>query len=89
MTKLNKPYSRPDYVDFASIANNQNMKIIDMGQYLELVPKEQEKPTYSEKRISEYPKISEQLDMIYWDKINGTNIWSEKITEIKNKYPKK
>ena len=46
-------------------------------------------PTYAEKRVTEYPSIPEQLDMIYWDKINGTNLWQEKITEIKEKYPKK
>jgi len=28
------------------------------------------------------------LDMIYWDKINGTNKWVETITEIKNSTPK-
>jgi len=44
--------------------------------------------TYIEKRQAEYPSISDQLDMIYWDKINNTNYWIEKITEIKNKYPK-
>ena len=48
----------------------------------------QPEPTYIEKRLSEYPPISEQLDMIYWDKVNGTNLWQEKITEIKEKYPK-
>ena len=49
-----------------------------------------EKPalTYIEKRVAEYPSIEEQLDMIYWDKINGTDSWVKKITEIKNKYPK-
>ena len=46
-------------------------------------------PSYIEKRLAEYPSISEQLDMIYWDKMNGTNLWCEKITEIKAKYPKK
>ena len=50
-------------------------------------PVEPEK-TYAEKRLSEYPAISEQLDMIYWDKVNGTNLWQEKIAEIKAKYPK-
>lgn len=44
--------------------------------------------SYSEKRQEEYPPISDQLDMIYWDKVNNTNYWVEKITEIKNKYPK-
>ena len=44
--------------------------------------------TYAEKRLAEYPALGEQLDMIYWDKVNNTNLWQEKITEIKTKYPK-
>ena len=44
--------------------------------------------TYVEKRLAEYPSISDQLDMIYWDKVNGTNLWQSKIAEIKAKYPK-
>lgn len=49
-----------------------------------------EKPesTYTEKRLAEYPPFGDQLDMMYWDKINGTNIWQDTITAIKNKYPK-
>ena len=46
-------------------------------------------PNYIEKRVSEYPSISDQLDMIYWDTINGTHLWQVKISEIKKKYPKK
>ena len=45
-------------------------------------------PTYADLRRAEYPAIGEQLDMIYWDKVNNTNLWVEKITEIKEKYPK-
>ena len=44
--------------------------------------------SYIEKRLAEYPPLGEQLDMIYWDKVNGTNIWQDSITAIKNKYPK-
>ena len=50
-------------------------------------PSEPEK-TYIKKRLAEYPPISDQLDMIYWDKVNGTNVWQDMITAIKNKYPK-
>ena len=39
--------------------------------------------TYIEKRQSEYPSIPDQLDMLYWDKVNNTNLWQEKIAEIK------
>lgn len=43
---------------------------------------------YTEKRASEYPSISDQLDMLYWDKVNGTNNWQTAIQAIKEKYPK-
>lgn len=45
-------------------------------------------PTYVEKRQAEYPSIPDQLDMIYWDRVNATNKWQEKIAKIKDKYPK-
>ena len=43
---------------------------------------------YAEARSAEYPSLPEQQDMQYWDAINGTTTWKDKITEIKNKYPK-
>ena len=43
---------------------------------------------YVEARSAEYPSLQEQQDMQYWDAINGTTTWKDKITEIKNKYPK-
>ncbi len=51
------------------------------------VPPEPEK-SYVEKRLAEYPTIPDQLDMIFWDKVNNTNVWQTKIAEIKAKYPK-
>lgn len=46
------------------------------------------KPSYKELRAQEYPPIPEQLDLIFWDKINGTNNWEKAITTVKEKYPK-
>ena len=43
---------------------------------------------YAEKRRAEYPSVEDQLDMIYWDKINGTSVWQDTITAVKTKYPK-
>ena len=43
---------------------------------------------YDEKRRKEYPPFSDQLDMLYWDTVNGTTKWKDKIAEIKTKYPK-
>lgn len=44
--------------------------------------------SYIEKRLAEYPSVGDQLDMIYWDKVNNTNVWQNKIFKIKSKYPK-
>ena len=43
---------------------------------------------YQRDRAKDYPTIANQLDMLYWDKINGTNNWQESIKRIKQKYPK-
>ena len=43
---------------------------------------------YKIDRANEYPSIQEQLDMQYWDSVNGTTTWQDKINEIKIKYPK-
>ena len=63
-------------------------KAYDGSWYLEGYAPQKPEQTYAEKRLAEYPSIGDQLDMIYWDKINGTTLWQDKITEIKNKYPK-
>ena len=43
---------------------------------------------YQRDRAKEYPSIQEQLDMQYWDKINGTSNWQDAINAVKTKYPK-
>ena len=43
---------------------------------------------YKYDRASAYPSMSEQLDMHYWDKINGTTTWADTIAAVKAKYPK-
>ena len=43
---------------------------------------------YQRDRVQEYPPITNQLDMLYWDKVNGTNNWEQAIQAVKDKYPK-
>jgi len=40
-----------------------------------------------ETRKKLYPSIQEQLDMQYWDNVNGTTVWKDKIAEIKTANP--
>ena len=44
--------------------------------------------SYVELRQKEYPSLSDQQDMQYWDQENGTTYWIDMIRTIKNKYPK-
>jgi hypothetical protein len=39
-------------------------------------------------RATAYPSIQEQLDMQYWDKVNGTNNWQDAIAKVKSDNPK-
>ena len=43
---------------------------------------------YKEKRAVEYKPLAEQLDMQYWDKVNGTDTWKEHIDAVKAAHPK-
>jgi hypothetical protein len=43
---------------------------------------------YQRDRASAYPSIQEQLDMQYWDSVNGTTTWADAIAKVKADYPK-
>ena len=43
---------------------------------------------YQRERATSYPSIQEQLDMQYWDKVNGTTNWQDAIAKVKSDIPK-
>jgi hypothetical protein len=49
---------------------------------------EYEGAKYQRDRAKQYPSIADQLDMLYWDKTNGTDNWQQTIKRIKQKNPK-
>lgn len=49
---------------------------------------EEKEEFYRSKRRRAYPKIGDQLDMIYWDRLNGTTIWMDTINTVKTRFPK-
>ncbi len=49
---------------------------------------ENAKVAYRKKRTFSYPSIGEQLDLLYWDKKNGTNKWVEAVDKVKSDNPK-
>ena len=43
---------------------------------------------YQRQRAKAYPTIQEQLDMQYWDGVNGTTIWADTVASVKSENPK-
>jgi len=39
-------------------------------------------------RATSYPSIQDQLDMQYWDKVNGTTTWKDAVAQVKSDNPK-
>jgi hypothetical protein len=69
-----------DYQKFIQDVAEQGIEIVEGPDIYE--------PSYIELRQQEYPSLQEQQDMQYWDQINGTTIWQDTITAIKEQYPK-
>ncbi len=70
---------------------NDNMTPIPANEILakqqELIA-EYNSNQYQRDRAKAYPSIQEQLDLQYWDKVNGTDNWEQAINAVKAKYPK-
>ena len=49
---------------------------------------EQVANAYKFSREENYPSIQEQLDMQYWDQVNGTTTWKDAIAKVKSDNPK-
>jgi hypothetical protein len=79
-------YPQVAYVDDGTGAFDAqgNQVTIDM----DAVNAWQDPDTYKYQRMAEYPSIQEQMDMQYWDAINGTTTWQDAINAVKTKYPK-
>lgn len=46
------------------------------------------KNAYKEQRAMAYKPLAEQLDMQYWDRVNGTDTWKQHIDAVKTAHPK-
>ena len=69
-----------DYQKFIQDVAEQGIEIVEGPDIIE--------PDYATLRQQEYPSREDQLDMMYWDNVNGTTVWEDTIQAIKDKYPK-
>ena len=63
--------------------NNERREFTDANSDFDL-----QENGYITARQAAYKPIPEQLDMIYWDGVNGTTLWDEHIAEVKEDNPK-
>ena len=49
---------------------------------------DQQENGYKSARQEAYGSIADQLDMQYWDAVNGTTTWKDHITQVKSDNPK-
>ena len=49
---------------------------------------DQQENGYKTARQEAYGSVQDQLDMQYWDNVNGTTTWKDKIAEVKADNPK-
>jgi len=46
------------------------------------------KVRYQDKRVKAYGRVKDQLDMQYWDAVNGTTVWKDHVAKVKSDIPK-
>ena len=67
--------------------NNTNMQEGNFEDIISINTKLNAIGAVQKTRKALYPKLEEQLDMQYWDNVNGTTTWKDKIAEIKTANP--
>ena len=64
--------------------NVTNLWVLCNGEFFD--SKDRLERNQSMKRKVEYGMIEEQLDMMYWDQVNGTTTWKDHVTAVKSKH---
>jgi len=70
---------------------NNNLVNLDLNKVTEArktIDAEYAALEYSRKRVEQYASIEDQLDMQYWDSVNGTTTWKDHIAKVKSDNPK-
>ena len=70
---------------------NGNLVNIDQAAYEAEVARleaEYNATQYQRDRAEAYASIADQLDMQYWDSVNGTTTWADHIAAVKAAHPK-
>lgn len=75
-----------EYSDGTLVVKNKEGNTVDVD--MALVNAWVDPDEYKINRAFAYPSIKEQLDMMYWDSVNGTTKWADAIAKVKTDFPK-
>jgi hypothetical protein len=87
---------RKAYTSAVSIDDDQDPGVFDADgnpisidqSLVDAARVELDKLSYQYDRMQAYPSIRDQLDMQYWDSVNGTTTWKDAIAKVKSDNPK-
>jgi len=68
--------------------NPNNITKADIEAKMVEVQADYDANQYQRDRATAYPTIQDQLDMQYWDNVNGTTTWEDAIAKVKSDNPK-
>jgi len=80
-----EPNSSDIYISTGKVTAEQMIAITAKATELQAA---YDAKAYARSRAKAYPSIQEQLDMQYWDGVNGTTTWADAIAAIKEGFPK-
>ena len=84
-----KAYSSVVEIDDKEGAKDKDGKSVTLVQSdIDAARVELNKLNYQRTRREAYPSLEEQLDLQYWDQVNGTTKWKEAIAKVKSDHPK-
>ena len=70
------------------LENTTPIPVADIEAKMVEVQAEYDAEEWKRNRAIAYPSIQDQLDMQYWDKVNGTTNWEDAIAKVKSDNPK-
>jgi len=86
---------QPGNLSIPNSLDNRHYHMVqeDIADGASVIPYVEPEPHWIDKRLTNkenggYGSIGEQLDMLYWDKKNGTDNWEKHIDKVKSDIPK-
>ena len=80
--------SQTNNLAFDSQGNKITVDESKVAEEVERLQAEYDSKQYHRDRAISYPSLQDQLDMQYWDSVNGTTTWKDAIAKVKTDIPK-